>query len=199
MAHRPFTRISEVAFRAASPDDADLRTAGATSREEPGRFNTHAIAALYLSRDPETALRELQRTVDRKGCRLTDAEPCAIHVVRVRLHCVADLTTAEGMRAWGLTAADLANEDMRRCQAVAAEAVHAGAEAICWPSAAGAGQSLAVFVSSLAPHSDVEVATRIDLAREVLASIERGAPLGSLVDLPVEVSDTRDGDTSRRG
>lgn len=64
------------------------------SRVHPGRFNTTDLGAVYVSREPDTAIEELRRGAE-----------------------------------------------------VAGVAARLGAEAIRWPSATGAGQSIAVFIS----------------------------------------------------
>ena len=51
-------RISGAVFRADHPAHTDLSRTSEASRAEPGRFNTSRFGAVYLSREPETALRE---------------------------------------------------------------------------------------------------------------------------------------------
>src|SRR3954466_7918459 len=111
--HTPFAGAT---FRAGSPDDADLVRAARSSREDPGRFNTHEVGAVYVSRDPVTAVHELQRTVRRGGSSLSDAHPCSLLVIDASLQRMVDLTHPEEMAAWQLTPDDLVAEDMRRCQ-----------------------------------------------------------------------------------
>jgi RES domain-containing protein len=164
-----------IAFRACSPDNVDLAATAASSREDPGRFNTSSVGAVYVSREADTAMDELRRTTEREGKSLADAHPCAILAVELDLMAIVDLTTRDAMDAWDLNENDLSSEDMRRCQAVAQRIVRAGAEGVRWPSAAGSGQSLAIFVDQLQPRSRAVIARTFPLSWEMLREIERGA------------------------
>jgi RES domain-containing protein len=62
------------------------------SRVYPGRFNTSDIGAVYVSREPETAIEELRRRAARDGVSLADMPPRSIFVIDLLLHEVVDLT-----------------------------------------------------------------------------------------------------------
>jgi|GEM_PF-2171555 len=183
------TRLAGLTFRATSPRYSDLHRTAEMSRRFPGRFNTAAVGAVYVSREPETAIEELRRRAARDGIALTDMHPRSIFVIDLHLHEVVDLTALGQLEAWGLTPQSLLSDDVGRCQEVAAVAARLGAEGIRWASATGAGQSLAVFVDSLLPGSHAEIARTFDLTREMLAAIDGGASLRAVIpsfgDIPL--------------
>lgn len=156
------------------------------SRTFPGRFNTTSVGAVYVSREPETAIEELRRRAARDGVSLSDMHPRSIFVVDLDLREVVDLTRAGQLDAWGLTATDLASDDMERCREVAEVAARLGAEAIRWASATGAGESFAIFIDQLRPGSRVDILRTFELTHEMLEALEKGTQLSTL--LP-EVSD----------
>jgi hypothetical protein len=49
-------RLVGLAFRATSPRYSDLHKTAAMSRLYPGRFNSADVGAVYVSREPETAM-----------------------------------------------------------------------------------------------------------------------------------------------
>ena len=159
------------------------------SRLYPGRFNTPNVGAVYVSREPETAIEELRRRAARDGISLADMHPRSVFVLDLLLHEVLDLTVPASLESWGLTASDLLNDDMVRCQEVAGIAARLGVEAIRWASATGAGQSFAVFLDQLRPGSHVEIRGRFDLGREMLDAISKGTALTTLLpalrDMPL--------------
>jgi RES domain-containing protein len=163
------------AFRAAAPDHADLNRTALMSRAKPGRFNTERVGAVYLSREPETAIEELRRNAE------GGMEPCAIFVVAVAVDQVLDLTQPDEIARWGLTAHDFVAEELHRCQAVAEAAVQLGTEAIRWPSATGRGESLALFIDRFGARSRVELVRSFDLDAAALCAIEQGVPLATLL------------------
>jgi RES domain-containing protein len=175
------TRLVGLTFRVTSPRYSDLQKTARMSRLHPGRFNTAHVGAVYVSREPETAIDELRRRAARDGVSLTDMHPRSIFVIDLLLHGVVDLTAPGQLAAWGLTAQDLVSDDMERCQEVAGIAARLGAEAIRWSSATGAGQSLAVFVDQLRPGSHAETLKSCDLTREVLNAIETGTSIVTLI------------------
>ena len=83
--------------------------------------------------------------------------------------------------AWGLTAQDLVSNDFQRCQKVAGVAARLGAEAIRWPSATGAGQSVAVFIDQLRPGSHADVVRSFDLTHAALKAIGAGTSVTALI------------------
>lgn len=175
------TRLIGLAFRATSPRYADLHRTAAMSRAHPGRFNTTDVGAVYVSREPDTAVEELRRRAARDGVSLADMHPRSIFVVELLLHEVVDLTARGQLDAWGLTAQDLVSSDLQRCQEVAGVAARLGAEAIRWPSATGAGQSIAVFIDQLRPGSHADVVRSFDLTHDALKAIGAGALVTALI------------------
>jgi hypothetical protein len=159
------------------------------SRLYPGRFNSADVGAVYVSREPETAIEELRRRAARDGVSLADMHPRSIFVIDLLLHEVIDLTAPGQLESWGLTRRDLLSDDMERCQEVADISARIGAEAIRWTSATGAGHSLAVFVDQLRPGSYAEIRKSFDLTREVLGGIAAGASVRTLIpalsDIPL--------------
>jgi hypothetical protein len=89
----------------------------------------------------------------------------------------------------GLTAKDLASDDMDRCREVADVAMRLGAEAIRWASATGAGESVAIFIDRLRPGSRADIVRTFELTRDMLRAIQDGAALATLLpelnDLPL--------------
>jgi RES domain-containing protein len=63
------------------------------SRLHRGRFNTADVGAVYLPREPDTAIEELRRRAARDGVSLAHMHPRSIPVVDLLLHEVVDLTT----------------------------------------------------------------------------------------------------------
>jgi RES domain-containing protein len=176
-------------FRITSPRYGDLSRTAQTSRSFPGRFNTASLGAVYASREPQTAIKELRRRAARDRVSLGDMHPRSIFGLDLALQAVVDLTTPEQLDAWGLTPNDLVDESMERCREVAEVAVEAGVEAIRWPSASGAGQSFAIFIERLRAGSHIKIETTIDVTRQMLAALERGESvlqlLPALANLPL--------------
>jgi RES domain-containing protein len=175
------TRLIGLAFRATSPRYSDLHRTAAMSRVHPGRFNTAEVGAVYVSREPETAIEELRRRAARDGVSLADMHPRSIFVIELLLHEVVDLTAPGQLEAWGLTAQDLVSESLQRCQEVAGVAARLGAEAIRWPSATGAGQSVAVFIDQLRPGSHADIVRSFDLTHDALKAIAAGTSVTTLI------------------
>jgi RES domain-containing protein len=175
--HLTQTRLVGLTFRITSPRYSDLQKTTGMSRRYPGRFNTAHVGAVYVAREPETAIEELRRRAARDGVSLTDMHPRSIFVIDLLLHDVVDLTAPGALDAWGLTAQDLASDDMERCQEVADVAARLGAEGIRWSSATGAGQSIAVFIDQLRPGSHAEILRSFDLTHEALSAIETGVSI----------------------
>ena len=161
-----------VVFRAGKRGDADADEIVRRSREDPGRFNTRDVGAIYVCFDETTALHELRRTTEESGDSIVDAHPCSILVVEAALGRVLDLTSLDEMKRRGLTPADVQSDDVSACQRVAAEAAAEGYEAIVWPSAARpAGKSMAIFAERLGVESSVKIVREKPVSRERLAEI----------------------------
>ena len=164
-----------VVFRAGSRGDDDIREIVQRSREDPGRFNTRDVGAIYVSFDETTALHELRRTTEESGDSIVDADPCSILVVETTLRRVLDLTSVDELKRRGLTPADVQSDDPSACQRVAGEAVAEGFEAIVWESAArSGGKSMAIFAERLGLESSVAVVREKRVSRDRLAEIAAG-------------------------
>src|SRR5579884_3117441 len=105
-------RLSGFTFRACSRGETDLARTADSTRRNPGRFNTPDVGAIYVSREPTTAVEELRRSAGRDGASLVVAHPCSMLVIDIRLQEVLDLTRPSQLRAWSLTPEDLTSEDM---------------------------------------------------------------------------------------
>lgn len=174
-------RLSGFAFRITSPRHSDLHRTLDMSRRFPGRFNTASIGAVYASREPETTVRELRRRAMRDGVSLGTMHPRSIFVLRVNLHRVVDLSAPGELDAWGISREDLNADDFSRCQEVATIATGQGVEAVRWPSAAGAGESLALYLDRLQPGSRVEVEETFEISRDMLELLARDASVCELI------------------
>lgn len=117
----------------------------------------------------------------RDGVSLADMYPRSIFMIELLLHEVVALTALGQMHAWGLTAQDLVGDSLQRCQEVVGVAARLGAEAIRWPSATGAGQSIAVFIDQLRPGSHADVVRSFDLTHDALKAIAAGASVTVLI------------------
>src|SRR5579872_4997248 len=95
-------RLSGFTFRACSRGETDLARTADSTRRNPGRFNTPEVGAVYVSREPTTAVEELRRSTVRDGAALVDAHPCSMLIVDVRLHEVLDLTDPGQIEVWDL-------------------------------------------------------------------------------------------------
>jgi len=152
----------------------DLAETAKASRNEPGRFNTSRFGAVYLSLEPDTAIRERQRN-EGKG-----QHPCALFVVSLSVESVVDLSTDERLEQWGLTRADLTSDDLSCTQQMAEAAVATGVQAIVWPSATGQGSSLAVFYDRLTDGSDLDVIQSFELSTTVMNAADAGVPIATI-------------------
>ena len=167
-------RISGAVFRADHPEHTDLSETAEASRKEPGRFNTSRFGAVYLSCEPDTAIRERQRNEGRVE------HPCALFVVSLSVGDVVDLTIEEERRRWGLTTQDLTSDDLSRTQRVAERAFENAVEAILWPSATGEGTSVAVLFDRLAEDSRLEVVHAFELTPTTLSAVDADTPIATI-------------------
>jgi RES domain-containing protein len=133
-------------------------TLGGSMRTDQNRFNVLGeFGAIYLSRDRETPLRELERTYRKLAA---TAKPEDISVPRIlitlelRLVQVADLRDPRECEEWGITPATVTGDDLAPCQAVARE-VRRTHEALLWRSATGSGENIALFFDRMQPTSSV--------------------------------------------
>lgn len=162
-------------YRADHPAHTDLARTTAESREHPGRFNTSRLGAVYLSLEPETAIRESQQG--------DELPQCALFVVSASLSRVLDLTDCGVLKRWQLTMEDLQDDDVSCCREIAEHAVATGEEAIVWPSATGEGRSLAVFADRLGRGSRLEIVHSFELSQTAVRSVLAGSPISSLLPL----------------
>lgn len=161
-----------VVFRAGKRGDADIDEIVRRSREDPGRFNTRDVGAIYVSFDETTALHELRKTTEESGDSLVEAHPCSILFVEASLNRILDLTSVDELKRRGLTPADIQSDDPSACQRVAGEAAAEGYEAIVWESAArSGGKSMAIFAERLGVESSVAVVREKPVSRERLSEI----------------------------
>lgn len=177
-------------FRFTSPRYRDFVETARQSKHFPQRFNTAALGAVYLSRDPDTAAAEALRRYARDarvagdGNRSTQFDrlaPRSIFVVRVQLRGVLALTTQAAFDAWGLTNASLVDEDFSRCQEVATLAALQGAEGVRWPSATGSGESVAIFWDHLQASSHVTIEKELSVDRRWFDAIADGRPVSEFL------------------
>jgi RES domain-containing protein len=112
---------------------------------------------VYVALDRRTATAELKRLATRAALPLEAFLPRVLLSVQVQLHKVLDLTDAQARQAWGITPDELTSSDWIRCQSLARRARELGFEAIRFPSAAGTGHNLAIFLDRLEAGSRVEV------------------------------------------
>lgn len=164
-------------FRVTSPNYRDLAKTAEMSKQYPQRFNTSHLGAVYASREPDTAGAEALRRYRRDAKRLDHMHPRTVFVLSVRLQRVIALTTEPARRAWGITDADLSSDDFARCQEVATTAAGQGVEALRWPSATGAGESVALFWDNRQPGTHIDIVEECLLEREWLDAIAGGTPL----------------------
>jgi len=167
-------RISGAVFRADHPDHTDLSETARASRNEPGRFNTSRFGAVYLSCEPDTAIKERRRNEGRVE------HPCALFVVSLSVGNVVDFTLEEERRRWTLTTDDLTSDDLSRTQQVAEKAYERAVEAILWPSATGQGTSVAVLFARLVETSCLEVIHTFELTPSTLTAVDADTPIATI-------------------
>src|SRR4051812_528038 len=93
-------------YRAAEPGQTDLRATTTRSCEDPGRFNTRDVGAVYAALDPETALREVQQSA-----KADVSESWALLTIDARLSRMLDLCDPGERDAWGLSELDIQRDD----------------------------------------------------------------------------------------
>jgi RES domain-containing protein len=131
---------------------------GDGARRQGGRWNPpDSYPVVYTAIDVATVDRELDRAARRAGMTGAMMGPRRLATIRVRLSRVLDMTDADVRAALDVTEADLMGEDLAIPQAIGETAHHLGYEAILAPSAAGAGQTLAILLDNRAADSVLEV------------------------------------------
>jgi RES domain-containing protein len=176
------TTLRGIVYRACNPAETNLAKTAASSRDDPGRFSTADVGAVYLAHDPDTAIAELRRTTEREGKSLVDAHPCAIIAIALDVDSIVDLSAPGALTAWGLTAEDLKSDDMHCCRTAAERIAATGAQGVRWPSAAARGHSLAIFVDRVQPSSRLQVVRTFELSCDMLRAFEHGACAAELID-----------------
>jgi RES domain-containing protein len=169
------TRIT--AYRAAEPAHDDLGETLEMSRATPGRFNTPAFGAVYASLDPDTALRERLLGANATG----EIETCGLFLLELTLQRVVDLNDNNERERWTLSQADVARDDLTACQKAAPRIIAAGYEAVRWPSASGAGDSIAIYLDRLAAGSSCRVVRRVTISQEQMARVRGGTAAEEVV------------------
>jgi len=183
------TPLAGIAFRVTAPGYRDFARTVAASCGYPQRFNTADVGAIYASREPDTAAREAFRRFARDRVAAEQVHPRSVFVLLIQLQAVLSLITETARAAWGITDDDLTAEpEMRACQEAATIAAQSGAEAIRWPSATGAGESIGIFHDRLRPGSHVDIIDTLSIEREWLLDLAAGVPvthfLPALSDFP---------------
>jgi RES domain-containing protein len=163
-------------FRACALGHTNLDRTLEMSRTDPGRFNTSEIGVIYASLDPDTALRELQRSGNGDV-----EEDCALLVVDAVIANVLDLTDASVRARWDLPETELTSDDMTACQRIVPAVVSLGFEAVRWSSAAGAGDSMAVYLDRFSADSRCVVMACHPLERETLDQCRAGRSIESIL------------------
>jgi RES domain-containing protein len=156
-------RTHEWVFRHCHPDHTNLADTLAASRDhdDRGRFHIRGrFGAVYIACDQDTALAELDHKASLVGLARADLLPRYLLTLELHVTRVLDLTNEATRRAWGLTEADLRDNDYTRCREVAEAARDDGYEAILYPSARGESENYAVFLDRLKPGSTLREVDR---------------------------------------
>lgn len=149
------------AFRHLPPAYDPLSGRGA--RIHGGRWNPpDSFSVLYLGLDRRTVVDEFERLAHRQRRDPGDFLPRAFYRYDLVLQNVLDLRDAEALEAIGLSAAELASDQLAACQRVGHAAHDAGREGILAPSAAGDGTVFALFLDGMQPRSTI-APTRMEL------------------------------------
>lgn len=119
------------------------------SNTRGARWNPPAVAAIYASLAPATALAEAQHAIDSQPLRPKPRRR-VLYELRVALPSVVDLTN-ERYKEVGLTDVDLGADDFLACQRVGGAVAWLGYDGLIVPSARAAGGNVVVLVDSGAP------------------------------------------------
>lgn len=117
---------------------------------------------MYAATDVATVDRELARAARRSGLSVRHMSPRRLATIAVRLSRVLDLTRADVLRALGVSAGVLVDEDASIPRRIGEAAHHLGYEAILAPSATGDGTVLAIFLDNRASDSVIEMIEVVD-------------------------------------
>lgn len=165
----PAYREAKEKYRSAVERDlhAYLRaTLAGSMRTDQNRFNILGeFGAIYLSLDPETPLRELERTYRKLAATATPEDisaPRILMTLELHLARVADLRDPDECDAWGIAPTAVTGDDLTPCQAAARE-IRRTHEALRWTSATGSGENIALFFDRLSPTSRVELRDIVEI------------------------------------
>lgn len=123
---------------------------GAGARRRGGRYNPpHSFAVLYLALSPELAADELRKAAQRLAVSVSDSLPQELYAVNLELDRVIDLRTPEALEALSVTRDELTADNQLRSRQIGTAASQLGIQALITPSAAGAGDIVAVYVDNL--------------------------------------------------
>lgn len=152
----PSAKFDGIVLRSVSPGYSPLSGEGA--RAYGGRWNPKdSYPTLYTARDPATVALEIGRTARKLGFSVSDLLPRRLVTIRLAIRTVLDLTDKDVLASAGYTRAVLLDDDIRICQAIGDAAHYLGFEAIRAPSAAGPGETIAVFINRLGADSSLDV------------------------------------------
>ena len=129
-------------------------------RTDANRFNMEGeFGAVYMSLDPKTPIRELERTYRRHAGTARPEDISADRILitlDVRLARVADLRDPDVCATWGIGPDEITSDDIGPCQQVARQ-IRRTHEALRYRSATGAGENLALFYDRLLGESSVSL------------------------------------------
>jgi RES domain-containing protein len=129
---------------------------GAGARINGGRWNPRdSFSVLYLGLTRATVDAEFERMARRMGRSTEDFLPRRFVAYTLRLASVLDLRPDSALADVGLSMADLASDDLVKCQQVGEAAHYLGLEGILAPSATSRGVVLAVFPDRLGGSSSI--------------------------------------------
>lgn len=158
-------RSVEIAY--GHPDDV---ISGEGTRIQGGRFVPQGMRAVYASLDEETATREVTARKVRLGgqaqIHLKDY-PRLTYVIGIKIEKCVDFRSVDRSTVLGQTlAAALDLSDLGDSQAIGQYIVSKGVQAALWPSVAGSGSNIVVFLD-VDPPSRVEISNREDILKAI--------------------------------
>jgi RES domain-containing protein len=131
---------------------------GEGARLHGGRWNPpDSFAVVYTAADTATVDAEFERLLARSGLTAQSLQPRQLTTIDLELSHVLDLRDEAILDALGVRAPDLIGDDPALTRRIG-EAAHAmGYEALISPSAAGAGDVIAIFPANRRPDSRIDV------------------------------------------
>jgi RES domain-containing protein len=129
-----------------------------------GRWNPPSIAAIYTSRERETALAEAGYYISLQPLRPKAKR--TLYTINISLRTVVDLTAPAALRFLGITADVLRNDDQTSCRVIGAAVNWLGHDGLLVPSARrDSGTNLVIFRHDLASN-DFEVVDKEVIAED---------------------------------